>query len=387
MKVADLFIDVSVIGDGKAQKTLINIDRGLGSVAESGLAAKAGILASLYGLQQLTSHAAEAGMNLRQFEDAGYGSAEMLQKWQRAALDFGVRGDEVAGTAKSIRNAITDMQMGKGEPFGFSKFVSDVGVDMSKLDDTFYLMSKMQQFMKQGDPAFQKKFLAGLGIGDTMAAMLRRENRDVSTLAGGFSSREKENLAKIKAEWDKLWYDVDIKFGRMIQKDGGKLIGDIHKLVNAIMELGQSLVVLSEKFGVFQTLAVSLKGITDAVKILSGGSPNFGNLNNEPKPLLPWGNSEDQLLPPHAIDNWLLKHGGISGAIQDFIHGSPLGTPSPENQKWWEQNHPKETGKPSAAINLNQYFYGDQTPAEVAEASQRGIESAVRNSPAATRLS
>ena len=103
----------------------------LGAVRDAGPAAKALVLAVLYGLERMTAAAGKRGMELQQFAAATGLSAEMLQKWQYAALGFGVQADEVASSVGSIQKAMTNMRLGLGAPEGFAQFSRAVKLDQS----------------------------------------------------------------------------------------------------------------------------------------------------------------------------------------------------------------------------------------------------------------
>lgn len=222
MTIADLFVNIGVKGTDTTVKAISNVNTGMKEVASTGLAAKAAIVGIVYGLERLTGMASARGMELQQFAGATGLSIENLQKWQFAARQFGVQNEEVAGSIKSVQTAMTDMLLGKGAPAGFGFVASKVGLDPTRLRDTFYVMEKLQRFAKEVPPDIAANVLKSFGISDTMFQFLAKNKQDIDKVRPSniFSEREVAALAKIDTAWSNLYNRFKMVTGGIVAAKG-----------------------------------------------------------------------------------------------------------------------------------------------------------------------
>lgn len=210
MTIAELFVNLGVKGTEKAQAAMQGVKKGLGAVAEGGLAAKAAVVAVIYGLERMTAASGKQGADLQNFAAATGQSAQALQRWQIVAKDFNVSGEEITGTMRGIQNAMTSMQLGEGAPKGFNIFAQSVGLDESKINDVNYMMKKLQEFAKMGDPAVVKNLVSSMGISDNVFSMLRQYKGDVDSIKGGvMSDAEIKRLNEINKSWANIWFTLN----------------------------------------------------------------------------------------------------------------------------------------------------------------------------------
>lgn len=319
MTIAELFVNIGIKGDGSAKKGLEGVQRGLTSIRDAGIAAKAAVIAVLYGLERMTAAAGKRGMELRQFATATGLSAETLQKWQYAAQSFGVEADEVAGAVVSVQKAMTNMRLGLGAPEGFAQFSRAVKLDQSRLTDTFYLMKKIQEYSKMGDPSITRRMIESLGISDRMFGFLRGNKLDIDKIRPSniFSNKEIERLAQVDAAWNKLWNRLKLISGGQVAKFGFMAIDEINNLVSGLMKISKAISSVARQIPNFNMLLGALAGAGAAVALafapvtatvtaiglliadLNKGEKGF--LGQAFKPVEGWLKSKNLLLSPQSF--------------------------------------------------------------------------------------
>jgi hypothetical protein len=259
MTVAELFINLGVKGDGPAQKALVGMKKGLGDISSASLAAKAGVLAVLYGLERLTQGAAQQGLELQQFANLTGLSTDRLQRWQYAARQAGVSNEEMAASFKGIQTAMGNMQLGLGAPAGFGVFARTVGFDQTKLRDTFYVMEKLKEFAKVSPPDVGNQILKSFGLGEGTIQFLRTTSVELDKIKPRnlFSEAEINQLAKVNIAWSNFWNTVKLFSGHFTAKYGADVIKDIASAFQFFVHLGSDVNKLIKDFPVLQDVAVA----------------------------------------------------------------------------------------------------------------------------------
>lgn len=237
MNLAEFFIKVGTKGDGDTKKNMLSLSGTIKEVRSSSLAAKAAILGVLYGIERFTGAAGEKGNNLLNFAAATDVSAQSLQKWQYALGQVGVKGEEVTGTISAIQKAIQNMQLGKGAPEGFQQFVQSVGVDLNKVNDIPYLLSKAQEFAKKSGPILRKRFVEGLGVGENLfGALVRNPTLNPEGLRGvALSDKQLEGLSRFDAARYRLGYKVALESEKLLSAYGPKVAVGMERALDRII--------------------------------------------------------------------------------------------------------------------------------------------------------
>jgi hypothetical protein len=357
------------------------VQSGLEGISAAGLAAKAAVLAVFYGLERMSAAAGKRGMELQQFAAATGLSAEMLQKWQYAAMQFGVGGEEVESTAKSIQNAMTNMRLGLGAPQGFQEFSRAVQLDESRLNDVFYIMKKLQEFAKQGDPAITKRLVESLGLGDKMFQFLRLNKVDVEKIKPSniISDREIAHLAKVDAAWANLWYRLKLISAHQVSKYGLFAVDELSSALSQILKLTDAFIKLGKEYPALRNISIVLAGIAalnfaPLTTLVSGLVLLLADSNKATKdkrgPLL------EQLYQDNkGFFDWIGKAAGAGG------FGAENGTIAP---KISPQSAPSNN---STEIKIEQTFQHDGSNAsELKDATQSGLFSAYRSIQAQTQI-
>lgn len=377
MEVGKFFLSIFVKGGGETQKTLGSVAQGFSTVKETGLASKVAILGALYGLEQLAARGMNTGMAMEQFARGTEESTQELQKWQQAALDFGVSGEEVEQTVRSIKEAVLKAKSGLGEPEGWQKFLTDAHIDLTRLEDSFYMMKKMQEYFQGGNTVYKEQFVHGLGVSNKMAQMFKGlGDKDVSKITPMYTEGELKRLAHMKVEINKLWFDIESKFAKMISKHEA-FVKEIHGLAAAIVDLIGAMAQFAEKIKLIEGVVLATKGLTSILK---------GEYDPKKDPLLTFPSRLMEMLTSDDMLWWKKLEPSVPGkSIKDMWNERNV---APKKFKSiFEEDKPKEKSGKQGKVDVHQYFYGDADPELVGDASQKGIDSYFRGSRAAIMLS
>lgn len=286
MTIAELFVNLGVKGDGEAQKAMGGVKNTLGDMTTGAIAAKAAIIGAIYALQRMMSQSAAVGMGLQQFANFTGLSAETLQRWQYAARQAGVSAEELQGSVKAVQGNITNMLLGKGAPEGMaivSNTLAKMGkaIDPTKMRDTFYMMTKLQEFAKAtaGSPDVANKILASFGLSEGVIQAMRKNafTRDQLAKAPVYGNKEITQLAKVEVAWSNLIEKIKMAIGHLTAKHGMTLVNDISKVATQVLRMVDAFAHLAEKLKLLQILGKSFEGwekifdgIANAVERISG---------------------------------------------------------------------------------------------------------------------
>lgn len=261
MTIAELFVNIGFKGGNSANKALKEVKTGLGEVKSTSLEAKAAILGVIYGLEKLMSASMKQGTELTNFNALTGLSAQRLQEWQYAARQAGVASEEFTGSIKGVQNSITNMLMGKSGIEGYAIVANKVGLDRSRLRDTFYVMEQLQKFAKAAPPDVGNQMLKSFGLSEGTIAAMRRNAFNPATMAKApkYSEGETKQLAKVDAAWANLGNKIQMAMGHFTSKHGMQMVNDISKITDSVIRLTESLVRMAESLKVFTLLGNIVK--------------------------------------------------------------------------------------------------------------------------------
>lgn len=296
MKIAELFVNLGVKGNDSADRALKGVKTGLGDVKSMGLETKAMIAAVVYGLERMMSQSAQMGTGLINFASLTGISAKSLQQWQYAARQAGVSGEELTGSLKAVQNSMTNMLLGKGAPEGMAMLANKVGFDPKRARDTLYVMQQLQKFAQQVPQDVGNSMLKSFGLGEgTIAAMRRNMFTDANfKKAPTYSDGEIGSLNRADVAWANLGQKIQMAFGHLTAKHGTSIVGDLAKITDSVLKLADALIILSEKWGVFQAMGHVLEGIANTAKLLVEITDKVGGKQSKKGDLL---YSEGEMFP------------------------------------------------------------------------------------------
>lgn len=285
MKIADLFVDLGVKGDGKAQEALKGVNLSLDSIKTNGLAAKAGVLGVLYGMQRLASNSAQTGADLMSFAASTGLSIDNLQRWQYAAKLANVTAEEMKSSIIGLQQSMLKMAQGQGAPSGYNIITgalkkSGTGFDDRRTGDTKYMMEKMREYAQlEKNVAFANDKLLSMGLSLEMIAAMRRGKMNESVLRSApvYSSKEAESLDKVNAgyakignQWEMGIGKINAKFGPGFVKELGSATKEVLGMVTAISKLADQLHVIGMIGAAFEGWGTIFSGISSVIDTMTG---------------------------------------------------------------------------------------------------------------------
>lgn len=274
MTIAELFVNLGVKGADKSKKSIEGVKSSLVEVKDSSLAAKAGILAAIYGLEQMMAHSARFGTSMLNFSTQTGLSAQNLQKLQYAARLAGVESQELEGSIRGVQDSMTKMLLGKGAPEGLGMLANKVGFDPKRARDTYYVFEQITKLAQQVPPDIATALIKSFGVSEnTIAAMMRGSfNPSILKTAPTFSDNQLGELNKVDVAWARLKTQVEMAFGSFTSKHGLQIVKDIAMITTEVAKLADTLMKLAEKYKIFEVIDETVKGLTMALRLLNGES-------------------------------------------------------------------------------------------------------------------
>jgi hypothetical protein len=338
MNIAELFVNLGIKGSEKTVGALVGVKKGLGEVKSMSLEAKAGILAALYGLEQMMAKSGAAGTNLTNFAALTGLSTKSLQQWQYAARQAGVSSEEFTGSLKAVQNSMTNMLLGKGAPEGMGILSRTVGFDPKKARDTFYVMQQLQKAAQALPKDVGNNVLKSFGLSEGTIAAMRRNAFNPATLAKAptYSDNEVKSLDKANIAWSNLSNKIEMAIGHLNAKHGLSVVKDISMLADKIFKVVEGFEKIAEKLKLFQVLGKVFEGwglifdaIGNGVDSLVGAKPGKendyvdkkGNLKKDPVTMLSdWIGSKIMAEPEQVISPRLQALGAGAGGGSTTIN-------------------------------------------------------------------
>lgn len=368
MKIAELFIGLGIKGDGKSRNALTQVNKGLAEVKSTGLGAKAAIAAAIFGLERLMSSSAKSGTNLLNFASITGLSAKNLQQWQYAASQAGISSESLQGSVESVQKAITDMRLTGQAPAGFGIFADKVGLDVKRLDDTFYVLKKMQEFSQKVRPDVAANILGQLGLSSDVIAGMTRDvfNPEVFKQAPIFDDRTVGRLNKVYAAWGNLGHRIQMIIGQLSADHGLQIIQELGRTANQVAGLLNGLAKFAEQIQLFTAINFTLKSTTHVLKTMMEVIQIF-----EKKGI--WGGVKESYWGMvEAIHGArLTAQEKLSGTVLDFSK-LDLFQPTSNTPKWMQPSNQQIT------VNQNFTAKDNMNPREIGQSAKKAVIDAGR---------
>lgn len=262
MNIAELFVNLGIKGSEKTIGALGGVKKGLGEVSAMSLEAKAGILAAMYGLERMMAASGAAGTGLTNFAALTGLSSQTLQRWQYAARQAGVSGEELTGSLKAVQNSMTNMLLGKGAPEGLGIVAKAVGFDPARARDSFYVMEQLQKAAQALPKDVGNNVLKSFGLSDGTISAMRRNAFNPAAFAKAdiYSSKEQGSLDKSNIAWSNLGDKIEKAIGHFNAAHGQALVKDITKIADEIFKLIGAFEKFAEKIKLFDVIGQIFKG-------------------------------------------------------------------------------------------------------------------------------
>lgn len=391
MNVGELFVNLGIKGQDKTVGAITGVKNSLGDAKSMAIETKAGILAVVYGLEQLMSASMQAGTSLSNFETLVGVSTDKLQQYQYVARQVGGTNEEMANSFKAIQDKMSAFGRGEGNPAALNYMASKIGgYDPTKFRDPEYMLQQFQKFAQLKDIGEDMKrwALGSMGVGEHVQVGMMRGlfNSDNFAKAPKYSNKEAHQLDNIRAQWSNLETKIEMGIGHFNAKHGAELVKNLSNITTQMLKFADALTTVAEKFSLFEKFGDVISGIANSLKLTnelidkaSGKSSKKGDLLYTPpgQEALPgWGDS-----PAGAFFQSFMKREGVEEAFRkakkkydepfDFSgHARPRAPQSlPAPQK--EQN---------IEINQSLHFQHEgKEHSQTGDAAKKGIQHAFRS--------
>src|SRR5574343_461159 len=212
----------------------------------------------------------------------------MLQKWQQAGRNFGLANEEVTSSIEAVQDAMTEMMYSGRAPEAFSALENAVGFDRAKAKDTFYVMDKIQEYVKKiGDPALRNKLAQSFGVSKNLIGVMANMKGKISDIKpiNLISEGEQNRLMKMNVAITELGTKWQVGLSRIFAKNGGGLVKDVTKLSDAILKMSSAVTDLLASTGAIELMSKAIDGWAMGIKLLADylGYKNTDQAKNEVK--------------------------------------------------------------------------------------------------------
>lgn len=228
IKIGELFVNLGVKGQDKMMQALKGAKKGMSGIASSSLATKAAVLGTFYAMERMNRFAGNLGAGLGKFSKLTGMSAEQLQRYQYAGRQVNITNDQMEQSFKNIQQAVGDMKINKGNIEGAPLVDDTVGLDYDRLDDTVYVMQKLQQFANEfkGDITLANSAIRSFGVGDDIISGFRQMAFTSEKMKNAelISDKDISRLSKMNAQLSEIYYTLKIDMTKFLAGFSPELI-------------------------------------------------------------------------------------------------------------------------------------------------------------------
>lgn len=314
--IAELFVKLGITGSDKVTKDLEATERGMGEVASSGLAAKAAILAMVYGLEQMMAMSARSGTELQNLNAITGVSVQTLQRYNNAAKIAGGTGHEFSQSVVAIQKVMADLEAGRAMPSGAAL----LGID-TRTRDPVKLFNDLTRAAQRFNGELANQALQSFGLDLNTIAQMRRGVFDESNLnkIPVLSDNAQKSLDNLNQQMNRLEVRIEQAFAGFFSKHGTDIVKDIAVVTEAIIHLADALQSAADKLQVFQAIGA-------VISMLAGGVENIlGTKSTRPS---------DYLGAFPNLQAWLREHEANQAAVVGGVSSVVSGAPQFGQQLW-----------------------------------------------------
>lgn len=255
--IGDLYVNLGVKGSEKTVGALGDVKKGMGDIKSISLEAKAAILATVYGLEQMTSSSLQLGNSLQNTSTLIGVSEQVLYRYGTAARAVGGTLEDVQGSFEKIFDLGAKIATGQSRPKGLEYINSILGpmgkaITQQEMEqDQEAVMQKLQTFALRKDVPLNRKYEALLSMVSKSTATdlekgafeTKRLDKIKTPSEGEFKRLEKGSAAveEVKIKVDKAFLDFTAKYGASLAANLDKLIPAMTQLITAILNLGDTI--------------------------------------------------------------------------------------------------------------------------------------------------
>lgn len=375
MNVGELFIDIGIKGAQKVGQALKGITTDMGDFSNKALLGKSAVAGVFYGIEQMMTKAADAGMTLERFTNLTGLNTDEVQKWQVVLNRAGVTADEVTSSFTQVASAVAKIKLAEGSN-GFTplmRYTKDF--DFNKVDNPNYIYQKAQELTRSKEIpiSFQNEFLRKAGFSDQVIAGLRSATRSVDQIRPGEilskatikqNSAIKGDFLDLQRRFLLLESRTTSKYGRPIEQELGRALSGAGKLISVLEKFSQT----------SPNLAIAMTALSVAI-----GAAFF-----------PWTAAAIGLTA--ALSYFADPKNSLIGKLFEWRDGvdqkilGPFQKPYHDALEWLNKPHPFAPGvsnnsKPATVNQINN-LYGVEHPHvhPIKEGLQRAVDHVVNGS-------
>jgi len=190
MKVADLFLKLSLDGAGDVSKGLNKVSGSLKELFSMSIQTKLTLAGIVAGLTGAAFSAGKTGKDLMQFKYAFDLSTKEMQKFSWATRQFGVDSDEAMGYIEGLQGAIADALQGGG----YAQTFTALGIEIKKGMTAFDVANQIAERARGGNVDYYRR------MGDLMSPAMVAANRRMAEQGGLQSWMNKTPSYVVKSE-------------------------------------------------------------------------------------------------------------------------------------------------------------------------------------------
>jgi hypothetical protein len=257
--VGELVVELGIKGSEKAIAMAKSFKDSLTDVSSQGLLAKASLLALVYGVQRLVLGSAQMGANFQQFANYTQLSTDKLQQWQYAMLQSNVAANETQDSVVGLQAAIGKMKAGFGAPMGYGYVNSLVGLNWNKIDNAFYGMDKLREYLKkEKNIPLANQVAASFNLSPGVIQAMRSSDLDINKMPVGMSKGSIANLASMNRQWENLTRSFDLFKAKMAQSFGGEAIKTLQNVMNLVGTTAINVSRLTKELPIIKDIAIAV---------------------------------------------------------------------------------------------------------------------------------
>ncbi len=243
MKVADLFVDITLKGGNKVADGLSGVKNWLTDITASGLAAKAAIIGAVYALERMTKASGQFGNDVKNLSVLTGIDTTKIQQWAEYMRLGGASAEDAHQALLAASK--TQAEIAKGNyPSGLGRILS---VTQTNLQDVINNPLKFAEMVKKYIETSKEDISlinnAVESVGGTagfITAVRRNPGKDIYNIKANIAD---ENQIKKLAQVNQAWSDFEKTLSRFrdtLTADWGlPLINGLNKALEIAKELSQ----------------------------------------------------------------------------------------------------------------------------------------------------
>ena len=396
MLAGELFVTLGVVGADKSINSIKGVKNSLGEVASTSLEAKAAIIGMLVAFERLMYASGKTGTTLINTSALLGTPTKLIQQFQYAAQQVGISKDEMLGSLNSLNLGMEELRMGKGQQEGLSLLAGTTHFDINKAikggkTDMKYVMDHLQQyFNSETDLLRRNQVDRSFHLGNSiMSGMARNVFTDETyRKAPTYSDPELRQLDKANVAWINLGNKIEMALGHFNAKHGTQLVKDVDKITTSLIGLAEQLVIVSEKWELFEKSSNFITGLANSFKLISEVVDKLGTGRESKEGDLLYTKPGQEAVPG-LNDSSLGKmynagfKGSPIGQLRELLLGKQKETPIPAPGSYAVPaiNNPIHSHKTTNInTNINQTFQGDgSNHKQVGDAARSGTQKAINH--------